>query len=257
MISAFQFAAGFFEYLLCLISHIPTLVATPAPKAIQLVCQVETFNSLHAPPNITMASDNTENQPPQTPLSPPDSTRKPITRSAIHAFFTPRHRAPLGEVSGTSSTRNVSGLVGTPTPAGSVAFAKNFHLLSPEDSPSNRASKKARRVLFPASEEKNESGREVLFAPISGAGAVKGKKLFPGNGKIKAKAGEGVGDIFDEVKEEEQVVKERPNRVRPTGRNRVLMRILGTGSMTGMRSTMPHHCAGKIHMGFALYGLKS
>lgn len=190
-----------------------------------------------------MPSNNTENQPPQTPLSPPDSTRKPITRSAIHAFFTPRHRSPLGEVSSTSSTRNASGLVGTPTPAGSVAFAKNVHLLSPEDSPSNRASKKARRVLFPASEENNESGREVLFAPISGVGAVKGKKLFPGSGKVKAKAGDGAGDIFDESKEEEQAVKERPNRIRPTGRNRVLMRMLGTGSITGMRSTRPHHCA--------------
>lgn len=205
-----------------------------------------------------MAS-NTENEPPQAPLSPPNSTRKSITRSAIHAFFTPRHRAPLGEVSSTSSTRNDLGLVGTPTSAGSVAFAKNVHLLSPEDSPSNRASKKARRVLFQASEEKSESGREVLFAPMSGAAVVKGKKLFPGSGKAKAKAGAGEGtrDIFDDkVKGEEQAVKDRPTRIRPTGRNRVLMRMLGTGSMTGMRLARPHHCTGELHMGLH-YGLRS
>ena len=93
---------------------------------------------------------------------------------------------------------------------------------------------------------------------MSGVGAVKGKKLFPGSGKVKAKVGESAGDIFDdEVKKEEQVVKERPKRIRPTGRNRILMRMLGTGSMTGMRSTRPHHCAGEPHTSLALYGLKS
>lgn len=194
-----------------------------------------------------MATSNSENQPPQTPLSPPSSTRKPITRSAIHAFFTPRHRAPLGEFSSTSSARNVTDAVSTPT-SGLVALAKNIHLMSPEDSPSNRASKKAKRRLFPESEEKDGLENGVLFAPLPRAGSVKGKKLFAGCGKGKWKGGDGVEGIFDdkveEVVEEQQIIKERPQRIRPTGRNRVLMRMLGAGSMTGMRSARPHHCAG-------------
>ncbi|KAF8449724.1 WD40-repeat-containing domain protein [Kalaharituber pfeilii] len=187
-----------------------------------------------------MASNNTENQP---PLSPPLSTRKPSTRNAIHAFFTPRHRAraPLGEVSTTSSTRNVSGpqtaaaSPATPVSTSAVVLAKNVHLLSPEDSPSNRLSKKARRNLFPSDTKENFS-KEPLFAEMPKS--VKGKKLF-----AEASTGEKSAGVFgDEEKKEEKVVKERPKRIRPTTANRVLMRMLGSGSMTGARSVGGHHC---------------
>lgn len=195
---------------------------------------------------MSTSNAETENQPPQMPLSPPASARKPTARSAIHAFFTPRHRSPLREVSTTSLARNVSGTGALSTPVASVAFAKNVHLLSPEDSPSYRASKKARRSLFPKAGDKKEIGKEPLFESIPGTGVVKGKKLFSGgSGRQKEVGSAGVfGKTHQKEKEEEQeVLKERQVKIRPTVRNRVLMRMIGSGSMTSMRSAAPHHCA--------------
>ena len=195
---------------------------------------------------MSASNAETENQPPQMPLSPPASARKPTTRSAIHAFFTPRHRSPLREVSTTSLTRNASSTGALSTPVASVPSAKNVHPLSPEDSPSYRASKKARRSLFPKAGDKKEMGEEPLFESIPGAGVVKGKKLFSrGSGKQAEKLGSGgVFGTHQKGKEEErEMLKERQVKVRPTVRNRVLMRMIGSGSMTGMRSAVPHHCA--------------
>lgn len=197
---------------------------------------------------MSASNAETENQPPQVPLSPPASTRKPTTRSAIHAFFTPRHRSPLREVSATNLARNISGTGALSTPTASAAFAKNVHLLSPEDSPSYRASKKARRGLFPKAGDKKELREEPLFKSIPGNGVVKGKKLFSG-GSGKKTEELSPGGIFGhgthqkEKEEEREMLKERHVKIRPTMRNRVLMRMIGSGSMTGMRSAAPHHCA--------------
>ena len=213
---------------------------------------IESITHLQLDP-MTASNAGTENQPPQMPLSPPASTRKPTTRRAIHAFFTPRnrslrHRSPLREVSTTSLARNVSGTGALSMPAASVASTKNVHPLSPEDSPSNRASKKARRSLFPKVWDKKELGGEPLFESIPGAGVVKGKKLFSGgSGKQTEKVGSGGifgrGTHQPEKEEEREMLKGRQVKIRPTVRNRVLMRMIGSGSMTGMRSAAPHHCA--------------
>ena len=216
-------------------------------------------------------TDNSQNQP---PLSPPLTARKPATRSnGIHAFFTPRHRAPLGEVSTTDSVLNPpsgeagraegvdgggsgsgSGVMVTPSStAGPLASLKNIHLLSPEDSPSNRLSKKARRGLFPPSAGQE---REPFFAMPMELG-VKGKKLFPDSGVVVKGKGKSTGGIFDEAKEEEAVekpvAKERLEKLRPTGRSRVLMRMLGTSSMTGIRSVGPHHCASEFTITWTIW----
>ena len=123
-----------------------------------------------------------------------------------------------------------------------------MHLMSPEDSPTVRVSKKARRSLFQLGDDKEEQRDALSREPLEAAASIpgiKGKRLF---GNLAKKAG-AAGNVLDEaadVKPVEEPLKEPRRRLRPTNNNRVLMRMMGSGTMTGLRTAGSHHCLGKL-----------